>query len=399
MAKMAVMEGSHAIAEAAKVCRPAVVSAYPITPQTHIVEDISQMIANGDLTNCEYVRTESEFSAASVIQGAQAAGARTFSATASQGALLMYEVLFSIAGMRLPCVMAMANRAVSSPINIWNDHQDAISARDSGWIQIWAEDNQEAADMIIQAYKIGEDPRIMLPVMVNLDGFLITHLYEPVETYDQKTVDEFLPQYNPQYKLDPKQPVTMGALAQPEYYTEARYMVHDAQIKAKKVIEEVATDFGKKFGRYKGGLLDTYKMEGAKIALVAMGSIIGTMKDTVDELREAGVPVGIVKIRTYRPFPVEALRAALKDTEIVCVLDRNISLGGEGAVFTDLKGALYNASHSPTMLGFIIGLGGRDTTVEDIKNIVKKAQAKLGGERVSELEWYKLDVDILPEGI
>ncbi|CAJ35917.1 transketolase C-terminal domain-containing protein [Methanocella arvoryzae] len=399
MAKMAVMEGSHAIAEAAKVCRPAVVSAYPITPQTHIVEDISQMIANGDLTNCEYVRTESEFSAASVIQGAQAAGARTFSATASQGALLMYEVLFSIAGMRLPCVLAMANRAVSSPINIWNDHQDAISARDSGWIQIWAEDNQEAADMIIQAYKIGEDPRVMLPVMVNMDGFLITHLYEPVETYDQKMVDEFLPPYNPQYKLDPKQPVTMGALAQPEYYTEARYMVHNAQIRAKEVIEEVAAEFGKKFGRYKGGLIDTYKMEGAKIALVAMGSIIGTMKDAVDEMREAGVPVGIVKIRSYRPFPVEALRAALKEAEIVCVLDRNISLGGEGAVFTDLKGALYNASHSPTMLGFIIGLGGRDTTVEDIKNIVKKAQAKLGGERVSELEWYKLDVEILPEGI
>lgn len=399
MAKRSVMEGSHAIAEAAKVCKPAVVSAYPITPQTHIVEDISQMIANGDLPNCEYVRTESEFSAASVIQGAQAAGARSFSATSSQGALLMYEVIFSIAGMRLPCVMAMANRAISSPINIWNDHQDAISARDSGWIQLWAEDNQEAADMIIQAYKIGENPKIMLPVMVNLDGFLITHLFEPVEMYDQKTVDEFLPPYNPQYKLDPKQPVSMGALAQPEYYTEARYMVHNAQIRAKPVIEEVASEFGKKFGRYKGGLIDTYKMEGAKIALVAMGSIIGTMKDAVDEMRDAGVPVGIVKIRTYRPFPVEALRNALKDCEIVCVLDRNISMGAEGAVFTDLKGALYNASKSPTMLGFIIGLGGRDTTVEDIRNLVKKAQAKLGGEHVSELEWYKLDVDILPEGI
>jgi|AGTN01.1.fsa_nt_gi Pyruvate:ferredoxin oxidoreductase and related 2-oxoacid:ferredoxin oxidoreductases, alpha subunit len=399
MAKMAVMEGSHAIAEAARVCRPGVVSAYPITPQTHIVEDLSTMIANGDLTNCEYVRTESEFSAASVIQGAQAAGARTFSATSSQGAVLMYEVLFSIAGLRLPCVLAMANRAVSSPINIWNDHQDAISARDNGWIQIWAEDNQEAADMIIQAYKIAEDRRVLLPVMVNLDGFLVTHLYEPVEVYDQKTVDEFLPPYDPLYKLDPKDPVSMGMLAQPECYTEARYMIHDAQVKSKAVIEEVATDFGKKFGRYKGGLIDTYKMEGAEIVLVAMGSVLGTMKDTVDKMRAEGVPVGIVKIRSYRPFPVEALRKALAGAKVVCVLDRNISMGMEGALYTDLKAAMYNVAKSPDMLGFIIGLGGRDITVPDIEYIVKKGQAKMSGEKVSEMEWYKLDTTILPEGI
>ncbi|HTY91010.1 MAG TPA: pyruvate ferredoxin oxidoreductase, partial [Methanocella sp.] len=202
--KMAVIEGSMAVAEAAKACRPAVVSAYPITPQTHIVEDISQMIADGDLQNCEYVRTESEFSAASMIQGAEAAGARSFSATSSQGAVLMYEVLFAIAGLRLPCVIAMANRAVSAPLSIWNDHQDAISARDNGWIQLWAEDSQEAADMIVQAYKIGEDHRVLLPVMVNLDGFLITHTYEPVELLDQKMVDEFLPPYKPLYALDPK---------------------------------------------------------------------------------------------------------------------------------------------------------------------------------------------------
>jgi pyruvate ferredoxin oxidoreductase alpha subunit len=396
---MAVMEGSHAIAEAARVCRPAVVSAYPITPQTHIVEDLSTMIANGELTNCEYVRTESEFSAASVVQGAQATGARTFSATSSQGAVLMYEVLFSIAGLRLPCVIAMANRAVSSPINIWNDHQDAISARDNGWIQIWAEDNQEAADMIIQAYKIAEDRRVQLPVMVNLDGFLITHLYEPVETYDQKVVDEFLPPYNPEYKLDPKDPITMGALAQPEYYTEARYMVHNAQIRAKPIIEEVATEFGKKFGRYKGGLIDTYKMEDAEVALIGMGSILGTMKDAVDELRNAGLRVGIVKVRCFRPFPVEALRKALEKAKVVCVLDRNISLGAEGALFMELKAAMYNASASPTMLGFIIGLGGRDVTVGDIRNIADKGFARMSGERVSELEWYKLDTNILPEGI
>lgn len=396
--KMAVVEGSMAVALAAKACRPAVVSAYPITPQTHIVEDISQMIADGELQNCEYVRTESEFAAASMIQGAAAAGARSFSATSSQGAVLMYEVLFSIAGMRLPCVLAMANRSVSSPISIWNDHQDAISARDNGWIQIWAEDNQEAADMIIQAHKISEDRRVLLPVMVNLDGFLITHTYEPFELYDQKMVDEFLPPYDPLYKLDPKDPVTMGTLASPEFYTEARYMVHNAQLNAKEVIEEVASDFKKKFGRYAGGLIDTYKMEGAQVALVAMGSVLGTMKDAVDEMREEGMPVGIVKVRSYRPFPVEALRSALKDAKVICVMDRSISMGMEGALFTDLKAGLY-AKSSADILGFISGLGGRDITIEDVKNIAKKGFAKMKGEKVSEMEWQKLNVDILPEGI
>jgi pyruvate ferredoxin oxidoreductase alpha subunit len=398
MALMKVIEGSMAVAEAAKACRPAVVSAYPITPQTHIVEDISQMVADGDMPNCEYVRTESEFGAASMIQGAEAAGARSFSATSSQGAVLMYEVLFAIAGLRLPCVMAMANRSVSTPLSIWNDHQDAISARDNGWIQLWAEDTQEAADMIIQAYKIGEDHRVLLPVMVNLDGFLLTHVYEPVELYDQKMVDEFLPPYKPLYALDPKNPVTMGTLAQPEVYTEARYMVHDAQLKAKEVIEEVADDFRKKFGRYSGGLVETYKMEGAEVALIAMGSIIGTMKDAVDEMREEGMPVGVVKVRTYRPFPVEALRAALKDTKAICVIDRSISMGMEGPLFTDLKAGLYAASDAE-VLGFVAGLGGRDITIEDFKDMAKKGFSRIKGERVSEMEWYKLDTDILPEGI
>lgn len=396
--KMAVIEGSMAVAEAAKACRPAVVSAYPITPQTHIVEDISQMIADGDLQNCEYVRTESEFSAASMVQGAQAAGARTFSATSSQGAVLMYEVLFAIAGMRLPCVIVMANRSVSAPLSIWNDHQDAISARDNGWIQLWAEDTQEAADMVIQAYKIGEDHRILLPVMVNMDGFLLTHVYEPVEIFDQKMVDEFLPAYKPLYALDPKDPVTMGALAQPEVYTEARYMVHNAQLRAKEVIEEVALDFKKKFGRYGGGLIESYRMEGAEVALVALGSIIGTMKDSVDEMRDAGMKVGVVKVRSYRPFPVEALREALKDVKCICVIDRDISMGMEGALFTDLRAGLYAKSNAD-VLGFIAGMGGRDLTIEDFKVMANKGFAKIKGEKVSEMEWYKLDTDILPEGI
>jgi len=398
MALMKVIEGSMAVALAAKACRPAVVSAYPITPQTHIVEDISQMIADGDMPNCEYVRTESEFAAASMIQGAEAAGARSLSATSSQGAVLMYEVLFAIAGLRLPCVMAMANRSVSTPLSIWNDHQDAISARDNGWIQLWAEDTQEAADMVIQAYKIGEDHRVLLPVMVNLDGFLLTHVYEPVELYDQKMVDEFLPSYAPVFALDPKNPVTMGTLAPPEVYTEARYMVHHAQLRAKEVIEEVANDFKKKFGRYAGGLVETYKMEGAEVALMAMGSIIGTMKDAVDEMRAAGMPVGVVKVRTYRPFPVEALREALRGVKAVCVVDRNISMGMEGALFTDLKAGLYAKSNAE-ILGFVAGLGGRDITIEDFKNMAKKGFSKIKGEKVSEMEWYKLDTDILPEEI
>ncbi len=398
MAKMAVIEGSHAVAEAAKLCRPAVISAYPITPQTHIVEDLSQMVADGDLMNCDYIRTESEFSAASVILGAQAAGARTFSATSSQGAVLMYEVLFAIAGMRLPCVIAMANRSVSAPLSIWNDHQDAISARDNGWIQLWAEDCQEASDLIVQAFKIGEDHRIMLPVMVNMDGFVITHTYEPIEVLDQKMVDEFLPPYKPVYALDPKNPVTMGALAQPETYTEARFMVHNAQMNAKAVIEEVAKDFSKKFGRYYGGLIEEYQMDGAEVVLIAMGSVIGTMKDSVDEMRRDGMKVGIVKVRAYRPFPVEALRDALKDAKVVCVIDKDISMGMEGALYTDVKAGLYNKSGAE-MLGFVAGMGGRDITIDDVKNIAKKGFRKLKGENVSEFEWQKLDTEILPEGI
>jgi pyruvate ferredoxin oxidoreductase alpha subunit len=398
MAKMVVMEGSHAVAEAARVSRPAVISAYPITPQTHIVEDLSQMVADGDLMNCDYIRTESEFSAASVIQGAAAAGARTFSATSSQGAVLMYEVLFAIAGMRLPCVLVMANRSVSAPLSIWNDHQDAISARDNGWIQLWAEDCQEAADLVIQAYKIAEDHRVLLPVMVNMDGFVITHTYEPIETFDQKTVDEFLPPYAPLFALDPKNPVTMGALAQPETYTEARYMVHNAQLNSKAIIEEVANDFAKKFGRYYGGLIEEYQMDGAEVVLIAMGSVIGTMKDSVDEMRKEGMKVGIVKVRTYRPFPVEALRDALKDAKVVCVIDKDISMGMEGALYTDVKAGLYNKSEAE-MLGFVAGMGGRDITIEDIKNIAKKGFRRLKGEKVSEFEWQKLDTEILPEGI
>lgn len=398
MARMHVVEGSMAVAEAVKACRPAVVSAYPITPQTHIVEDISQMIADGDLQNCEYVRTESEFGAASMVQGAEAAGARTFSATSSQGAVLMYEVLFSIAGMRLPCVIVMANRSVSSPISIWNDHQDAISARDNGWIQLWAEDAQEAADLVIQAYRIAEDRRVLLPVMVNMDGFSLTHVFEPVEAYDQKTVDEFLPPYSPLYALDPRSPVTMGALAPPEVYTEARYMIHAAQLRAMAVIEQVAGDFRKKFGRYGGGLIDAYELEGAEVVFVAMGSIIGTMKDAVDAMRSDGLKVGIVKVRSYRPFPADALRAALGKAKCVCVVDRDVSMGMEGALFTDLKAVLYGKS-SVAMLGFIAGMGGRDITIEDFKAMAGKGFARLKGEKGPDVEWYRLDADLLPEGV
>jgi len=287
---------------------------------------------------------------------------------------------------------------VSAPLSIWNDHQDAISARDNGWIQLWAEDCQEAADLVVQAFKIGEDHRIMLPVMVNMDGFVITHTYEPIELFDQKMVDEFLPAYKPKYALDPTKPVTMGALAQPETYTEARYMVHNAQMNAKAVIEEVAKDFAKKFGRYYGGLIEEYQMDGAEVVLIAMGSVIGTMKDAVDEMRKDGMKVGIVKVRTYRPFPVEALRDALKDAKVVCVIDKDISMGMEGALFTDVKAGLYNKSGAE-MLGFVAGMGGRDITIDDVKNMAKKGFRKLKGENVSEFEWQKLDTEILPEGI
>ena len=354
-----IMEGSHAIALAVKAARPNVVAAYPITPQTHIVEDISQLIADGDL-EAEYVKVESEHSAMSVCIGASATGARTYTATTSQGLALMHEVLFNAAGMRLPIVMTVANRALSAPLNIWNDHQDSISERDSGWIQIYVEDNTEASDLTIQAYKIAEDRRIQVPIMVCMDGYTLTHTYEPVELLDQDLVDDFLPPYAPTDYLSVDDPKTFGMFADPNYYTEFRYQNHRALEAAKTVIAEVSREFGEVFGRDYGGLIEEYRCDGAEYVLIAMGSVVGTLKDTVDDLRDAGIRAGAIKLRSYRPFPVEDIRSALADVEAVGILDKNISLGYEGALSADVKSTLYRTNNTPEVFSFVAGLGGRD---------------------------------------
>ncbi len=353
------IEGSKAVAEVVKLCRPLVVAAYPITPQTHIVEALAKMVADGEL-KAEYVNVESEHSAASVVLGASATGARTYTATTSQGMLLMVEVLYNIAGLRLPVVLGGVNRAVSAPINIWNDYQDSMAARDTGWIQLYAEDNQEACDMHIQAYRIAEREDIMLPVMVCMDGFLITHSIEPVDIPSQEEVDRFLPPYKPQHYLTPENPLTFGYLMGPEGYMETRYQIQMAMERAKGVIEEVAEEFSSVFGRYSGGLIEPYRLDDAEMAIVSMGTAVGVIKDTVDRLRKEGRKVGALKVRSYRPFPKEAVREALKGMEGVIVIEKDISLGSTGGLAADVKEALYGLEKAPKVKGFVAGLGGRE---------------------------------------
>ncbi len=370
-----VIEGSMAVAEGVKVCRPHVISAYPITPQTHIVEDLSQMVADGDL-KAELINVESEFGAASVILGASVTGARAFSATTSQGLLLMAEVLFNIAGLRLPVSITVANRSVSAPINIWNDHQDAMTLRDSGWIQLYAEDCQEVHDMQLQAYKIGENPEISLPVMVNMDGFILTHAFEPVELVDQKMADEFLPPYRPTTYLTTKNPVTFGVLAEPTFYMETRYRLQQAIEASKQVIDHVADEFKEKLGRYAGGLVDKYRLDGAKTAVVGMGSVVGTMREAVDEMREKGENVGLLKVRAFRPFPKEAVYDAVKDVDTIVAMEKGISLGFGGILLNELRSVFYGKKKQPRLCGVIVGLGGRDVPIKSIVEAVKKAQSE-----------------------
>lgn len=371
-----VIEGSMAVAEAVKVCRPHVISAYPITPQTHIVENLSQFVADGDLKS-QFVNVESEFGAASVILGASATGARAYSTTTSQGLLLMTEVLFNIAGLRFPVVITCANRAVSAPINIWNDQQDAMTIRDSGWIMLFAEDNQEAADMHLQAFKIGEHPEIMLPVMVNMDGFILTHAFEPIEFIDQKMADEFLPPFKPELYLTPKNPLTFGVLAEPDWYMETRYRLQKAIEASTGMIEEVADQFKKTFGRYQGGLVEKYRLDGAETVIVSMGSVVGTIKEVVDALRDKGKKIGVLKIRAFRPFPKEAIYDALKDIKNVIVMEKAISLGATGILYDEIKAALYGRASQPKVSGFIAGLGGRDIPKESIMKVIEKGESEV----------------------
>ena len=366
------IEGSQAVADVVALCRPNVISAYPITPQTHIVEDLSVIVGQGKL-DAEFVNVESEFSAASVVLGASAAGARTYTATSSQGLLLMAEVIYCIAGMRLPIVLTCANRAISAPLSIWNDQQDSMAVRDAGWIQLFAEDNQEAADLHIQAYKIAE--QTFLPVMVCMDGFILTHAFEPVDIPEQKEVDDFLPPFKPRHIVDPRWPRGIGLYADPRFYMETRYILHRAMEKSENTIKEVSADFAKIFGRDSGGFIKTYKLEEADVAIVSMGSVVGTIKDLIDQLEEEGKKVGLLQICSYRPFPRQEIYNVLKDKMNIVVLEKCISLGRGGILASDIRWSFPRAEKKDRNISsFIAGLGGRNITVDDLRHMVEKVE-------------------------
>jgi pyruvate ferredoxin oxidoreductase alpha subunit len=365
------LEGSRVVAEVVKLCKPGVISAYPITPQTHIVEGLAQFVANGEL-NSQFVNVESEHSAASVVLGAVAAGVRAYTATSSQGLLLMGEVLFNIAGLRLPLVLTCANRSVSAPINIWNDQQDSVSLRDSGWIQFYAEDMQELADLHLIAYRLSEDKSVMLPVMVCMDGYGLTHAIETLDMPTQEQVDKFLPAYKPLYKLDPANPMTMGVLADPGYYMETRYAIQKTLKDTLPLIPKLNADFAKVFGRNYHGLIEEYRTKDAERVIVAMGSVCGTIKETIDELRAKGKKIGLLKIVTYRPFPAQAIYEALKGVSKVAVVDRALSLGSYAPLAGEIKAVFFGKKKKPQVISsFIAGLGGRDITRHSIKEIVR----------------------------
>ena len=370
------LEGSQAIAKAVKLCKPGVISAYPITPQTHIVEELAQFVANGEL-NSQFVNVESEHSAASVVLGGSATGVRVFTATSSQGLFYMMEVLFNIAGLRLPVVLACANRAVSAPINIWNDQQDSVSLRDSGWIQMYAEDVQEAADLHYIAYRIAEDKSVMLPVMVCMDGYTLTHGIETVDMPTQDLVDKFLPPYKPLYKLDPQNPLTLGPLVDADSYMETRYAIEQTFKDILKLIPKATAEFSKVFGRTYNGLIEEYRTEDADRVIVAMGSVCGTIKEVVDELRKKGKKVGLLKITTYRPFPVQEIYEALKGVQRVAVMDRALSLGSYAPLASEVKAVFFGKKKKPSVISsFVAGLGGRDITRDSVKEIYRKLTAK-----------------------
>jgi pyruvate ferredoxin oxidoreductase alpha subunit len=377
------VEGSAAVAEAVALCRPEVICAYPISPQTHIVEGLGRMVSAGKLAPCEFINVESEFAAMSVAIGASAAGARSYTATASQGLLFMAEAVYNAAGLGLPIVMTVANRAIGAPINIWNDHTDALSQRDCGWIQLFAEDNQEALDLHIQAFRLAEE--LSLPVMVCMDGFILTHAYERVDMPSQEQVDAYLPPYEPRQVLDPADPVSIGAMVGPEAFMEVRYLAHAKQRQALELIPAWADEFRNIFGRESGGLTHTYKLEDADIVVVALGSVLGTIKDTVDEMREQGVKIGVLGITCFRPWPSAAVRDALSRAKRVVVLEKSLAVGMGGIVSNNVSASYAG---SPDLVHTVVaGLGGRSITRKSLHKVFSEAIAG----RLADLTFLDLD--------
>jgi len=373
------IEGSRAVAEAVATCRPQVICAYPITPQTHIVEALGALVKKEEL-NAVFMNVESEFAAMSAVIGASAAGARAYTATASQGLLYMSEAVYNAAGLGLPVVMTVANRAIGAPINIWNDHSDAMSQRDAGWIQLYAETNQEAADLHIQAFRIAEE--LSNPVMVCMDGFLLTHASERVDLPGQEQVDGFLPPYEPRQVLDPQDPVSIGAMVGPEAFTEVRFLAAERMRQALELIPAVAADFAGQFGRPSGGLVRPYRTEDAELIVVALGSVLGTIQDAVDELRDDGIRAGALGITTFRPFPAQAVRETLDGghrLRRLVVIERALAPGSGGIVTADVRGAISAPDGRPphpadTIISTVVaGLGGRAVTRKSLRAMLTSA--------------------------
>lgn len=354
-----------------RLCRPEVICAYPISPQTHIVEALSKLVKSGELSPCEFVNVDSEFSAMSVAIGSSAGGARTYTATASQGLLFMAEAVYNASGLGLPIVMAVANRAIGAPINIWNDQTDSMSQRDCGWIQLFAEDNQEAADLHIQAFRLAES--VSLPVMVCMDGFILTHAFEDIDIPTAEMVDQFLPPFEPQEVLDPDDPVSIGAMVGPEAFTEVRYLAHVRQMQALEEIPRIAAEFEEVTGRVSGGLVGPYRLEDAETVVVALGSVLGTLKDAVDELRDDGRKIGVLGLKSFRPFPEAAVHDALIGAETVVVLERAFAVGIGGIVAADVRTALAGLPMQTYTV--IAGLGGRPILKSALAGMINDAEA------------------------
>ncbi len=382
---LSALEGSQAVARAVGLCRPGVVAAYPITPQTHIVENISKLVADGQL-QCELVSVESEFSAASVALGAAAAGTRAYTASSSQGILLMGEVLYNISGLRVPMVLTCANRALGAPLNIWNDQQDSMAVRDAGWIQLYCADNQEAVDTTIQAFRIAEHTEV--PVMVCVDGFVLTHTLEPIDLPTQEQVDRFLPPYRFERALDSRHPLSLGTCVDPLFFTESRHSQHKALLRSMQEIVAADSDYAGIIGRSCGGVLSVFGSAEAEIAILAMGSVCSTLQEGMQIFSQERV-VKLIKLRAYRPFPVSALREVLQGVRELVVLERALAPGSGGIVGMEVRSLATTMNSPPRIHNYAVGLGGRDVPIEIYPRLIEAVTC------ATEPVWFEIfDVEV-----
>lgn len=385
-----VIHGNYAASYGAKLCRAEVIAAYPITPQTQIVEKIAEFVANGEL-NAQYVKVESEHSAMAALIAASTVGARTFTATSSHGLTLMHELLLWTSAARNPIVMVNINRAMAPPWSVWAEHTDSIAQRDTGWIQIYCESSQEILDTMIQAYKVCEESDILLPCLINEDAFYLSHTVEPVDMPSQEAVDKFLPKFDPPYTLDVDDPRGFGSLSMPDqWYSEFRYMIAEAMDRAKVRLREVDKEFKKAFGRSYNGLLDTYRCDDAEVVLLCAGTFASTTREVVDKLRKEGKKVGLARLRVFRPFPVEEVRALAKHVDVIGVMDRAFTFGYEGPFFTEVKSSIYTLKERPIIKNYIIGIGGRDVTMKHIEKLYDDAYKIKKNGLDKEVQWIDI---------